>query len=250
MNIYRPFLKKFIPGEGYRNIALDDIAPECEILINKQPFELKNLVKGKKVADIGCGDGGLRKIVEDAGGKWIGVEVDENGEYKVRGDAQNLPFKNCSFDVVIMQAVLQHIPEATKAICEVSRILNKGGLFIGYVAFMESFHGISYSHLSFKALEYFADINNMKLEKISGGRRFGIDYHFGVLLLPIKLNFLRGFIAFCIRSIIWIKAKLVFIVLRFIRREDKAQARRKAYLYFKVECLRLSVGFDFMIRKL
>ena len=207
-------------------------------------------MKGKKVADIGCGDGRFRKIVEDAGGEWIGVEVAEDGKYKVRGDAQDLPFKDCSFDIVIMHSVLQYIPDVAGAISEVSRILNKGGLFIGYAAFMEPFYSVTYSHLSFKALEYFADINNMRLEKISGGRRFGIDFHFSVLFDPIKLSFLRGFIAFFIRSIMWIKARLLFIVLRLIYGEEKAEAKHEADLYFKVECLRVSVGFDFLMRKL
>ena len=59
-------------------------------------------------------------------------------------------------------------------------MLRPGGVMVGYAAFMESFHEISYSHLSFKALEHYAAINGMQLEVIGGGGAFGIDYH------PIK----------------------------------------------------------------
>ena len=237
-------------GQGVRKLGLLDIAPHCEIYINKQLYQLKDLVKGKKIVDIGCGYGKLRKIVEDAGGQWIGIEPFEGGAHTVIGDAENLPFENNSFDIAIMDAVLEHIPNASKAISEVSRILKKGGLFIGYVAFMECFHEISYSHLSFKALEHFSNINNMKLEKIAGGKRFGIDYHFQVLFYPIKINFIRGILATCIRSLIWVKSKFAYIGLIFIRKQNHYQAVEMSKLYYKVECLRQSAGFSYMIRKL
>lgn len=238
------------PGQGVRKLKLVDIAPKCEIYINEDIYSLSELAKGKKVADIGCGYGKQRKIVEDAGGVWVGVEPFEGGEHTVVGDAENLPFENESFDIVLMDAVLEHIPNVSNAFKEVSRILRKGGLFLGYVAYMECFHEISYSHLSFKAMEHFANTNNMKLEKISGGRRFGIDYHLRVLFYPVNINFIRGSIAFCIRSIIWIKCKLAYVGLRFGRKMSSDEAKVMSVLYYKVECLRQSVGFSFVIRKI
>lgn len=234
----------------WSSVKLADIAPRCEIFVNRQIYEIKDLVKGRLVADIGCGDGNLKEVIEKAGGKWVGVEAFGRGKFIVMGRAENLPFKNCLFDIVIMNAVLEHVPDVSKAFFETSRVLKKGGMFIGYVAFTECFHDISYAHLSFKGLEYFAQINNMKLEKISGGRRFGIDYHLRALFFPFNINFLRGFIAFCIRSIIWLKSKLAFVLLWFMRRKKIAEAINTADLYFKIECLRQSVGFDFLIRKL
>ena len=242
--------KSRIPdGQGVRKLKLSDITPQCDIFINEKIYSLPELVSGKKVANIGCGYGKQRKIVENAGGEWVGVEPFEGGEHTVVGDAENLPFENESFDIVLMDAVLEHIPNVANAFSEVSRILRKGGLFVGYVAYMECFHEISYSHLSFKAMEHLAKINNMKLEKISGGRRFGIDYHLRVLFYPININFLRGLIASCIRSIIWTKSKFAFCGLIFLRNKTMKEASNMCDLYYKIECLRQSVGFDFVIRK-
>ena len=161
MNKNKPAL-----GQGVRKLTLTDQAPDCDIYINKPIYNLKEIVANKKVIDIGCGFGRNKSLVELAGGEWTGVEPFEGGANTVVGDAENLPFDDAIFDVAIMDAVLEHIPDVGKAISEVARVLKPGGVFIGYVAFMECFHEISYSHLSFKALEHYSTINGMKLEKI------------------------------------------------------------------------------------
>lgn len=236
-------------ADGVRKLGLIDIAPDCEIVINKQVYDLAALSKGKKVVDVGCGFGATRKIVEDAGGNWTGVEPFEGGNHTVVGDAQNLPFENGSFDIVYMNAVLEHVPDPGKAFTEVARVLKNGGVFIGYVAFMECFHEISYCHLSFKALENFSNINGMKLKTISGGHRFGIDYHKAVLFYPLSFKIFRPINAFFIRSLFKLKSKLAYLALLLVRRKSSAEAKYLSELYYKVECLRQSVGFYFYITK-
>ena len=239
-----------VKGQGVRKLTLKDQAPDCEIYINQPIYDLKEICRNKKVVDIGCGYGRNRKIVESVGGEWIGVEPFEGGAHTVVGDAENLPFEDNTFDVAIMDAVLEHIPDVGKAFSEVARVLKPGGLFIGYVAFMECFHEISYSHLSFKALEHYSSINGMKLEKISGGSAFGIDYHLKVLLYPLPFNrFCRRIIASCIRFHIKLKSKLSYLMLRYKRRLSPIEAKELSELYFKVECLRQSNGFSHIIRK-
>ena len=236
-------------GKGVRQLTLEDQLPDAEIIINKPAYTFEEVVKGKKVADIGCGYGRNRSIVERLGGEWIGVEPFEGGNHTVVASAEDLPFEDNSFDVVVMDAVLEHIPDVGKAFSEIGRILKPGGVFIGYVAFMETFHEISYSHLSFKALEHYSDINGLKLEKISGGRRFGIDYHRKVLLYPIPFQFLRGFVAWRIRTFILLKSNMAYVALRFKRRMAKKAAKQTAHQYYQLEVLRMSVGFSYLIRK-
>ncbi|HVA98219.1 MAG TPA: class I SAM-dependent methyltransferase [Bacteroidia bacterium] len=238
-----------VKGQGVRKLSLIDQAPDCEMFINTPLYVLTDLVKNKKVVDIGCGYGRNRSIVESVGGEWIGVEPFEGGAHTVVGDAENLPFENNTFDVAIMDAVLEHIPNVSKAFSEIARVLKPGGLFIGYVAFMECFHEISYSHLSFKALEHYSKINGMKLEKISGGSAFGIDYHLRVLFYPLPFKYSRKMIAWMIRGIIRTKSKIAYVGLRFKRKLKSEEAKELASLYFKIECLRQSNGFQYIIRK-
>lgn len=149
-----------------------------------------------------------------------------------------------------MDAVLEHIPDVGAAFKEIGRILKKDGVFIGYVAFMECFHEISYSHLSFKALEHYSNINGMKLEKISGGGAFGIDYHLQVLLYPLPFKYFRKIVSSLIRFLFWFKSKLAYIGLRYKRKLTHEDASHMANLYYQVECLRQSNGFSYLIKKL
>lgn len=237
-------------GKGVRKLTVKDQAPDCEIFINKQLYEVVDLVAGKKVVDIGCGYGRNKPIVESVGGEWIGVEPFEGGEHTVVGRAEDLPFEDNTFDVAIMDAVLEHVPDVAASFTEVARVLKPGGIFIGYVAFMECFHEISYSHISFKALEHYSTVNNMKLEKISGGSGFGIDYHTKVILYPIRARLLGKFIAWNIRGTFKLKSNLAYYGLRYKRKMNKKDAKELKNLYYKVECLRQSKGFSYIIRKL
>jgi len=239
-----------IPGyaQGVRHLTVRDIAPKCEIVINRPIYELKEISRGKSVVDIGCGFGRNKSIVESVGGTWVGVEPFEGGAHTVVGSAENLPFPDASFDVVIMEAVIEHVQDPYKAFQEVSRVLKSGGVFIGYIAYMECFHEISYAHLSFKAIEHLCDTNGMKLEVIKGGSRFGIDYHLQVLLHPFPFHWLRGPLAWKIRSIIRFKAFLYRMKMR--KHMNPEVAKSESELFFKVECLRMSNGFTHIIRKL
>lgn len=238
------------PGQGVRKITLKDQAPDCEMVINGPAYRLEEVAAGKSVVDIGCGYGRNKAMVEGVGGTWTGVEPFEGGAHTVRGDAENLPFPEGSFDVAVMDAVLEHVPDVGRAFEETARVLRRGGLFVGYVAFMECFHEISYSHLSYKALEHYAALNGMKLEKVSGGSAFGIDYHLNVILFPLPFRWGRKAVAACIRGIFRLKSRLAYLGLRYRRKMPAEEARETAALYYKVECLRQSNGFGFVIRKL
>ncbi|MGY6560484.1 MAG: class I SAM-dependent methyltransferase [Luteibaculaceae bacterium] len=79
-------------GMGVRKLTLKDQAPNCEIFINKPIYVLKEVCRNKKVADIGCGYGRNRPLVESVGGEWIGVEPFEGGAHTVVASAEDLPF--------------------------------------------------------------------------------------------------------------------------------------------------------------
>ena len=242
-------IKKPVGSGARNNIKTREQLPKCDILINEKLYDIKDICKNKKVIDIGCGHGRNKKLIQDVGGEWIGVEKFEGGAHTVMGSAENLPFDNDTFDVAIMDAVLEHVEDVGKAFQEVSRVLKPGGQFIGYVAFMECFHEISYCHLSHKALEYYAEKNNMKLSKISGGSRFGIDYHLAVLLYPIPFNFGRKVVSSLIRMTFKIKSFFGFLILLIFRKMKFIDSKKLSNDWYKLEVLRQSNGFNFIIDK-
>jgi len=112
--------------KGVRNLGVSDRLLDAEICINGGVHRLPEVCANKKVADIGCGYGRNRKLVESVGGEWVGVEPFEGGAHTVTASAEDLPFKDESFDVVVMDAVFDHIPDVGAAISETARILNAG----------------------------------------------------------------------------------------------------------------------------
>ena len=109
------------------------------------PHAISQIEPGAVVLDIGCGAGmdlllAARRV--GAGGRAIGVDMtvamreraisgaQAGGLTNVDirdGDAMNLPVEDASVDVVISNGVLNLVPDKTTAVCEIARVLKRGG---------------------------------------------------------------------------------------------------------------------------
>ena len=100
---------------------------------------------GMKVLELGCGTGSMWKGQEELikkCGKLVLSDFSEgmvetakenvgasgNIEYKVI-DIQNIPYADGKFDVVIANMMLYHVPDLSKGLSEVRRVLKKDGTF-------------------------------------------------------------------------------------------------------------------------
>ena len=115
-------------------------------LILQQRFALMNAcraLRGQKVLDCGCGQGqyvlGFLAEGADAHGvEYIGENVahfaalyPEHAHRVAQGDIERLPFPDASFDVALLNEVLEHVPDDAAGLREVRRILKPGGwLFV------------------------------------------------------------------------------------------------------------------------
>jgi len=86
------------------------------------------------VLDLGAGEKGMVSLFSERKMKVIGLDMsfedlkeNTNLTYRVCGDAQNLPFKTESFDFVISQWLLEHLPSPHHFFSEARRVLIKGG---------------------------------------------------------------------------------------------------------------------------
>jgi len=67
-------------------------------------------------------------------------------------DAHNIPFEDNSFDLVIFQAVLEHVADPIKCVSEAYRVLNNKGLIYVATPFMQQVHMKAYDFTRFTHL--------------------------------------------------------------------------------------------------
>lgn len=107
-------------------------------------LRLAGVLDRQRVLDVGCGDGTLAVMIARQGAKVTGIDADPamlaaarthaeavGAELALRlGQAEALPFPDASFDVVIAMTVLCFVPEADRAVQEMTRVLRPGGRLV------------------------------------------------------------------------------------------------------------------------
>ncbi|MBI2196476.1 class I SAM-dependent methyltransferase [Candidatus Daviesbacteria bacterium] len=103
-----------------------------------------DLSEGDRILDVGCGNGYYLYLLNNLGVKLTltGIDQDKNAlqsaeglidrkKIKIfKGGATRLPFKNSSFDKVLISEVIEHIEDEEKALSEIRRVLKPNGLLI------------------------------------------------------------------------------------------------------------------------
>lgn len=143
-----------------------------------------NIIKSRVdgILDLGCGTGGTTKFLQRYG-KVTGVEKNpsaiflakKRGIKIVKGDAEDLPYKKDSFDLITLFDVLYHkdVKNVEKAVKEVRKVLKPTGfLLITDSAFdiLKSSHGVSVfegRRFTLKNLEYILNKSGFEIIKSS-----------------------------------------------------------------------------------
>ena len=94
------------------------------------------------VLDCGCGTGQYMEALLQLGANAYGVEYDgakvaafQNGHPRFArrvqtGDIESMEFPDASFDLVLLNEVLEHVPNENQALQEIYRVLKPGGMLI------------------------------------------------------------------------------------------------------------------------
>jgi len=105
-----------------------------------QILQIVETVTFNSLLDVGCAEGHYLKLIASMNQGFrelyeVGLDIARNylikakkevhGDSWVLGDAQRLPFKDNSFDLVLFSEVLEHLPDPKRAFMEVARVSRK-----------------------------------------------------------------------------------------------------------------------------
>lgn len=100
---------------------------------------LKYINNNVRVLDIGCAMGGFLDYLHakgiknlsgiDSTPKYVNYAKQKNNYAIKLGSAESIPFEDNSFDLLVMDQVLEHLVEPRRAFQEAKRVLVEGGLF-------------------------------------------------------------------------------------------------------------------------
>lgn len=124
-------------------------------------LELINEYADGKVLDCGCGK---RNTYYD---NILNFEIVNYDTTDVIGVGEALPFKDNSFDMVISNAVLEHVFDPFKCAQEIVRVLKPGGRLIAGVPFLQPIHGYPhhYYNMSIQGLSTLFSRFGMRIEQ-------------------------------------------------------------------------------------
>lgn len=121
--------KAYIKQNSWSEVAKDwanNLFPsEIKTVVrNRIDWTHLQIKKDEKILDIGCNKGHLfydwdRKNITS-------VDIDKyDFQNFIQADAQNLPFEDNSFDVAVMEEILEHIPDPVKGLKEAKRVAKR-----------------------------------------------------------------------------------------------------------------------------
>lgn len=110
-------------------------------------FEGLQAQKGMRLLDLGCGTRPYESLYSNRNIECIAADYDRRTPgLNVRLDAQLLPFADASFDYVLFSEVVEHLPDAPRALAEISRVLRPGGVLLITWPFAYMMHEVPHDY--------------------------------------------------------------------------------------------------------
>ncbi|MDO4275391.1 MAG: class I SAM-dependent methyltransferase [Eubacteriales bacterium] len=131
--------KYFDSTAAYYDNSADGRFVKC---MYREILDRADRIPAEKILDLGCGNGNVIALLKERKkARYYGVDISEEMVKEAQkrlgetaavmvGDAENLPFDNDFFDLIICNASFHHYPDHQKAVEEMKRVLRPGGTII------------------------------------------------------------------------------------------------------------------------
>ncbi|MFN8545589.1 MAG: class I SAM-dependent methyltransferase [Candidatus Binatia bacterium] len=129
---------------------------------------------GKLTLDVGCGGAGNRALLETNGNRYVGLDVQAFNGPDVQASAAALPFGDGTFDFIICDSVLEHVPDPWRVTAELFRVLKPGGKGMFVVPFIYKNHGAPFDFFRYTKSGLHTLLRNYAVVKIYS---FGGFFH-------------------------------------------------------------------------
>ncbi|MHC2066676.1 methyltransferase domain-containing protein [Bremerella sp. T1] len=200
---WREWISHRIPDVSL-NVNADRTANKLLQLLKTRPGKSRVLVVGGGIVGAGLGH-----ALNDLDIEWVETDVAWGPQTKIICDAHDLPFRDGSFDAVIVQAVLEHVVDPLRCVEEIYRVLNDDGVVYADTPFIQQVHGRQYDFTRFTRLghrrlfRHFEEIDS----GISCGPGVALAWSLRYFLLSFfSSNRMRGIVSFASRiSFFWLK---------------------------------------------
>jgi ubiquinone/menaquinone biosynthesis C-methylase UbiE len=151
---------------------------------------IKDLVKGKRVCDIACGEGYGSALLASCADSVTGVDIasdvisSANEKYKnisnlsyLQSNALKTSFKDNSFDVIVSFETLEHLNEQDQLLDEFKRVLSDDGLLIISTPDKDVYSEIDKEHNQFHVKELTQlEFNELISSKFQFNKTYGQQF--------------------------------------------------------------------------
>ncbi len=131
--------------------------------------QINQLGEEALILDVGAGRGDFTAVFEDR--NYISLDVYPYPEIDLVCDlTQIIPFREQSFDVIVLMNVMEHIFDTNALLSALSRLLKEGGILIAAIPFMVKIHQapIDYVRYTHFALQRIGEEHNLSTAKVEG----------------------------------------------------------------------------------
>jgi SAM-dependent methyltransferase len=159
-----------------------------------------------------------------AGASWIEADLDVAKRPRVAADVQALPFRDAAFDAVKATEILEHVPDAGRALAECRRVLRPGGRLVITSPFLERLHGDPHDFARYTAPMWARLLREAGLAVVAIAPQGGYFTHLAGLLRFLVLQAPAGLrhLGYCAFPLLDLLARL----------DETERVRRSAFASF------------------